>query len=146
MYPLPLIERCRAVGLRWFAGIRLFCDPHARGVLRRRPELWPIGETGRRQVVSDWYVGVIPTDASYVRERGRSADRVLSLPVDGLMLDFLRWPMCWEREIRPGAARSIQYSFDDISVRRFQADTGLPIRGASTAERARFILARHRGL
>ncbi|WP_282204289.1 glycoside hydrolase family 10 protein [Kitasatospora fiedleri] len=78
-------------------------------------------------------------------ETARLAERLTTAlrtaPVDGLLLDFLRWPLHWELELRPGA-RPRSASYDPDTLRQFTARTGLRPPGPGAAA-ARWIAAHH---
>jgi hypothetical protein len=61
--------------------------------------------------------------------------------LDGFMLDFIRWPIHWELELRSGAQRAPESSFDAHTLARFQAESGvkLPIHLYDSAAHARWI-------
>jgi uncharacterized lipoprotein YddW (UPF0748 family) len=45
-------------------------------------------------------------------------------PVDGLFLDFVRWPLHWEIELRPGQRKPLDSSFDPATLVKFEAAYG----------------------
>ena len=148
-YRDDLIELAHEQGFRWFGAIACFSD-HANDhqLLQRRPELWPIEESGRLRPQMEWYIGVTPTFHDYNQSILEMALRVVEThPLDGLFLDFVRWPVHWEIEARTGAAPSSQSSFDPHTMERFQQETGIRLPGELTdsAGRARWILAHHSG-
>jgi hypothetical protein len=137
------IDQTHDAGLRFYAGIACFSD-HASNfsLLNERPELWPILEDGSRRQQLEWYVGMTPTD------RRRQEDVLANIgavarahPIDGLFLDFVRWPLHWEIELRPGRPRALDSSFDATSLARFEAAAGVaPAPGLGvTAEKAAWI-------
>ena len=145
-YRDDLIELAHERGLGWFGAIACFSD-HANNhqLLRRRPELWPVGESGRSRPQMEWYVGVTPTFPDYNQSILEMAQRVVEThPLDGLFLDFIRWPIHWELEARAGASPS-QSSFDPHTLERFQEEMGISLPAGSTgiADRARWILTHH---
>jgi len=146
-YSDDVIEVAHRLGLRWFGGIACFSDhTHSHRLLQDRPELWPIDETGQRRPQMEWYIGVTPTFEDYNASRLELADRLVrNHDLDGLFLDFIRWPVHWELELRSGAAPPLQSSFDAHTLTRFQAETGieLPADLADTSRRARWILTHH---
>lgn len=145
-YRDDLITLAHGMGLRWFGGIACFSD-HARQyqVLRHRPEMWPIDETGVPRPQMEWYVGLTPTFEDYNASRLDLAERLVRAhQLDGFFLDFIRWPIHWELELRPGASRPMQSSFDPHTLARFQRQAGisLPADLAGAAGRAAWILDR----
>ena len=55
VYRDDLIDQAHGRGLLWIGGVACFSD-HAHGhqLLRDRPELWPIDETGQRIAPIEW--------------------------------------------------------------------------------------------
>ena len=120
------IEATHDSGLRFYAGVACFSDHSANfRFIKERPELWPILENGERRAQMEWYVGMTPIDS-------RRQDEVLATigsiartyPVDGLFLDFVRWPLHWEIELRPGQAKPLDSSFDPTTLAKFEAAFG----------------------
>ncbi|HEU4797633.1 MAG TPA: putative glycoside hydrolase, partial [bacterium] len=139
------IELAHSFGLRWFAGVACFSD-HANQnrAVRERPELWPVTETGRRRRPMEWYVGITPTYEDYAEARLDLIARLAAQHAfDGFMLDFVRWPLHWELECRPGAQPQ-QASFDPHTLQRFQEFAGRAISGRTAALKAARILAEMR--
>ncbi|GAA4432853.1 hypothetical protein GCM10023148_38420 [Actinokineospora soli] len=139
--PPWLVPAARDAGLAVLVGVACHSD-HADPVLPRRPDLWPVEADGRRRARQEWYIGLIPTDpdhnAGVVR---RCARLVAEGGVDGVIADFLRWPMHWELELRgPGHAES---SFDPITLARFADWTGVTV-PTDPAAAARAIHGAHR--
>jgi hypothetical protein len=113
-YRDDLIEWTHERGFRWFGAIACFSD-HANDhqLLRKRPELWPVEESGRPRPQMEWYIGVTPTFNDYNQSILERAQRVVEAhSLDGLFLDFIRWPIHWELEARAGAPTPSQSSFD----------------------------------
>ena len=137
-----MMQATHMVGLRFFAGVACFSD-HASNFrsLNRRPELWPILENGERRPQMEWYVGMSPTDN---RRREEALAEIKSIarayPVDGIFIDFVRWPLHWEIELRPGRERPLDSSFDGTTLAKFQEAKGaLPRDLYTTSERAAWI-------
>lgn len=80
-YELRAVDAAHKAGLRFFAGVACFSD-HASNFrrLRKRPELWPVLENGRRRPQMEWYVGLSPTDCTQqevcLRRSSRSRARI----------------------------------------------------------------------
>ena len=84
----------------------------------RAPELWPVLETGERRAAD----GVVcrhhadrssPSSECSLNDPSRSPRRY---PIDGLFLDFVRWPLHWEIELRPGRTAPPDSSFDPVTL------------------------------
>jgi hypothetical protein len=141
-YELSVVDATHNAGLRFFAGVACFSD-HASNFryLRERPELWPVLENGARRPQMEWYVGMSPTDRRR-QEEALSQIRLIArtFPIDGLFLDFVRWPLHWEIELRPGRDRPFDSSFDAATLAMFEKATGaLPRYLDSTKARAAWI-------
>ena len=146
-YDAAAIDAVHKLGLRFYAGVACFSD-HARNFakLTARPELWPILETGKRRPQMEWYVGVSPTN----REHQQAILSLIgsigsSYEIEGLFLDFVRWPLHWEIELRPGRPSPPDSSFDKATLKRFAEATGVvpPPRLDTVAGRATWIHEHH---
>ena len=61
-------------------------------------------------------------------------------PVDGIFVDFARWPLHWEIELRPGRERPLDSSFDSATLAKFEeATSALPPDLNTTPARAAWI-------
>jgi Putative glycosyl hydrolase domain len=141
-YDLSALDATHNARLRFFAGVACFSD-HASNFrsLNQRPELWPVLENGERRPQMEWYVGMSPTDS---RRREEALAEIRSIartyPVDGIFLDFARWPLHWEIELRPERDRPLDSSFDAATLAMFEEATGaLPRDLDTTAARAAWI-------
>jgi hypothetical protein len=146
-YDPAAINAVHDLGLRFYAGIACFSD-HATSFreLANRPELWPVLETGKRRPQMEWYIGISPTDRRHQEEiLARIRSIAAAYPVDGLFLDFVRWPVHWEIELRPDRPRAPDSSFDTATLAKFQEATGVSIPPGLDAvpARAAWIRARH---
>ena len=146
-YDEAAIDAAHEAGLRSYAGIACFSD-HATSFhkIRERPELWPVLETGERRPQMEWYVGITPTDRRKQREVLSTIQSVAAAyPIDGLFLDFVRWPLHWEIELRPSHPRPLDSSFDPGTLSTFEEATGveLPPDTVPAEVRADWILKRH---
>ena len=134
-YELSALNATHAAGLRFYAGIACFSD-HASGFrsLRERPELWPVLETGERRTQMEWYVGMSPTDRRRQEEALAQIKTIArAFPIDGFFLDFARWPLHWEIELRPGRGRPLDSGFDPATLAKFEEVAGSLPRSLDTA-------------
>jgi hypothetical protein len=141
-YAHSALDATHKAGLRFFAGLACFSD-HASNFhsLNEQPELWPVLENGERRPQMEWYVGMSPTDR-WRQEEALADIRSIArtYPVDGLFLDFARWPLHWEIELRPGRGRPLDSTFDPATLAKFEEATGpLPRALDSTSARAAWI-------
>jgi hypothetical protein len=122
-YDCSAIDATHNSGLRFYAGVACFSD-HAANFrfIKERPELWPMLENGERRPQMEWYVGMTPIDSRRQEEVlatiGATAQ---TYPVDGLFLDFVRWPLHWEIELRAGRRKPLDSSFDPATLAKFEA-------------------------
>jgi len=146
-YDERAIAIVREAGLSFYAGVACFSD-HGQKFrkLTKRPALWPILQTGDRRPQMEWYIGVTPTDPIHQRDiLSRVRSIATTYHVDGIFLDFIRWPLHWEIELRPGQRHPLDSSFDAKTLELFQAQTGLqlPAELAAVAQRAEWIRNLH---
>ena len=115
-----LIDIVHDHGLAYWASVACFSD-HAEPIRTTRPELTPITAAGTPREQQEWYVGLIPTDDAYNADvLRRCADMSHRYEIDGIALDFLRWPLHWELELRPGAV-PIDSSFDETTLQKYRS-------------------------
>jgi hypothetical protein len=141
-YDRSAIAFAHEAGLRFYAGVACFSD-HASNfrLLKERSELWPILEDGEPRTQMEWYIGMSPTDRQRREEAlGIIRSTATNYPIDGLFLDFVRWPLHWEIELRSGRPRPLDSSFDANTLKQFEEATGLLPHGLKTpAGRAAWI-------
>jgi hypothetical protein len=145
-YEAAVVDRAHDLGLRFYAGIACFSDHATRFQrLAQRPELWPILESGERRPQMEWYVGMSPADRGHQKEILAAISSIATdNPIDGLFLDFVRWPLHWEIELRPGRPLPPDSSFDDGTLNQFIKATGIvPALLDSPRSRAAWIRAHH---
>ena len=143
-YRHDLIDLVHQADMRFIGGIACFMN-HG-DILQERPTLWPVLETGERRPRMEWYIGVKPTHADYRAERLEVVERIMQqYDLDGFCLDFVRWPLHWEQELRPDLPAPLDSSFDPETVRQFLAFARLdmPPDCQSTTQQARWILDQH---
>jgi hypothetical protein len=129
-YRPEIIAEVRDSGLAFWGGISCFLHRNSwENVLERDPSLTPILSTGERRPMIEWYNGIPPTARAY-REarRAQVVELVTQHRFDGFLLDFIRWPMHWEIELRPGHPPPLDNSFDEVTLLEFRArsDVDLP--------------------
>src|SRR5438552_6602610 len=83
-YDAAAVQATHDLGLRFYAGVACFSDHGSNfAKLARRPELWPILETGERRPQMEWYIGVSPTDRTHQQGiLGAIASIAATFPVD----------------------------------------------------------------
>jgi len=81
----------------------------------------------------EWYIGISPTDRRRQQHVVAEIVRIArTYAIDGLFLDFVRWPLHWEIELRPGRSRPLDSSFDAATLAAFEEATGSLPRGLDT--------------
>jgi len=132
-----LIRRCREEGAKVYAemGIMSGASP---ADYRAHPEVQPIGTNGRPLPEVPGYTAFACPLARWWRERRLAqTERLLGEhELDGLWLDFIRYPGRWERS-QPTLD---QGCFCDESLTQFEEFADLTIPGHATAQRAAWIL------
>jgi hypothetical protein len=128
-YEPGIIAEARDAGLAFWGGISCFLHRNSTGdVLERDPSLTPILSTGERRQMIEWYNGVPPTARAQREERlAHIVDQVRRHRFDGILLDFIRWPLHWEIEHRPGHPPPLDSSFDEMTLREFRERTDAPL-------------------
>lgn len=118
-------------GVRVFQSTSVFFDPAG---FAARPDLRPVDQHGRVFEPFGWYVGVCPSDQSYLaRKADRIASVVSSLRPDGIFLSFIRFPGFWELWMPDTARSSIaEYCFCARCLDRFALETGHETRDVAT--------------
>lgn len=135
-----LVRALRKKGIRIFAEVPVF---HGRKHWRRHPGSRPVTAAGKPLPRMGWYAGVCPNQAWLRKDRLRLIDRLVRRRgVDGIWLDFIRYPARWEGR-KP---RLVQTCFCPTCLRRLAADTGIapPASARTPRARARWILDNHR--
>lgn len=133
--PEWLVPTAHDLGMAALVAVACFSD-HADPILPENPHLWPIEATGRRRPRQEWYTGLIPTDETHNAGVVERCARLAEQGVDGVIADFIRWPMHWELELRV-PERHQETSYDAITLTRFAEWSGVtvPNEPASAAER-----------
>ncbi len=128
----------QAVGLKVYGSHSVFLD---------NENLWekiagsrPITASAEPAPVQEWYRPLLPTSQAVRELRLKQlADLVSEMPLDGVWLDFIRWPARWES----GDPKLYQSSFDQTTLAQFQIETGvfLPASHAEATAASEWILA-----
>lgn len=131
------VATARAAGLAVYAEFSVF---QGEVWWRETPASRPITATGEPLQAEGWYHGLNPSLPALFRRRLIDLERLLrDHDLDGVWLDFIRWPCHWE-------VRSPYLpltSFDRQTVARFAADEGIDIADGEPAALATLILQRY---
>lgn len=106
-------------GLNVFAEFNCFSGKHWWETV---PESRPVLRDGSPMEPDGWYHGVNPTVPEIHEDRLNALEHLIQgHEIDGVWLDFIRWPCHWE-VAQPKLART---GFDAGTRRRFTQDTGV---------------------
>ena len=131
------VQAAHAAGLRVYAEFGCFVG---RAWWDRIPASRPITAEAAALEPEGWYHGVNPANPAVREERLAALERLLcEHELDGVWLDFIRWPCHWEVH-EPRLAHT---SFDPITLAAFGRDTGLSIPLDDPAVAASVLLGRH---
>ena len=134
-----LVRALHARGIKIYAEIGFFVGEQ---LWQKYPESRPIKADGQPLEKIEWYAGVTPTIPAVQEDRLNALRKLVdSTEVDGVWLDFIRWPAKWERP-DPILPRT---SFDPVTLKQFQEKTGVAIPGnlKSVPEIADWIFENH---
>jgi hypothetical protein len=135
-----LVGALKRRGIKVYAEIALFVGKKH---WRRHPESRPITAKGKPIKRQGWYAGVCPNQPWLRAAKLKQIQRLVRrYGVDGVWLDFIRFPGRWEGR-RPKLS---QTCFCPVCLRRFTRETGitLPSSLSGPAPKAQWILAHHR--
>jgi hypothetical protein len=131
------VAAAHAAGMKVYAEIGLFV--HEKW-WKENPASWPITQDGRPLEPEEWYFGVNPSTPAV---RHRLLERLETLltghALDGVWLDFIRWPCHWESPA-PILPRT---SFDSPTLSRFRQVTGLDIPIDSPTKASQMLLGQY---
>lgn len=130
-------DEFRDAGIKVF--VELACFTGARH-WKSHPESRPINADGEPIRKIKWYTGVCPSQDWLRRRLIQRAVGIAKSGVDGIWLDFIRYPAHWEV---PDPLLE-QTCFCPVCLKNFEKATGLQTEGKSAAEKARWILKYHR--
>lgn len=131
-----LAAALRRAGLAVYASMPIFLAQA--GVWERWPESRPVTAAGLPAPVEEWYRPGLPTHAGLRQQRLREIESLLETqPLDGLWLDFIRWPARWEK----GIPALYDSSFDPLTLSRFVDDTGIAVPVDEPVRAAEFLLS-----
>jgi len=106
----------------------------------RVPASRPITDRGQPLEEEDWYYGVNPTVPQVRHERLAALKNLLMAhAIDGVWLDFIRWPCHWEAK-NPYLSHT---SFDPETLARFSRDTGIYLPPSRVSEVAQILLGQY---
>jgi len=138
-YPSRVIDIAHDLGLRFMGGLTCFQSKQA---YIKTPAYRPITLDGQPRPPMNWYHGITPTHTDYQQGRLDALTSMLNTyQLDGVWLDFIRWAMHWEVELRDDTPLPLQSGFDEHTLHLFSewSDITLP-----QTDTAKWILQHHR--
>jgi uncharacterized lipoprotein YddW (UPF0748 family) len=132
---LEWVEALQSAGLRVYASHGIFVDNA--DFWQRLPDSRPITADGEPAPQQDWYRPLRPTH-SEIREMRLNQLETLAadLPLDGIWLDFIRWPARWEKP----DLYLYDSSFDEDTLAQFAEERGIDLPTCDPQEAAGWIL------
>jgi len=134
-----IINQLRKNGIKAYAELSMFSGNY---YWDEHPESRPVLSDGNLVEMDGWYAGICPSQQWLIDQKIKEAENIArEYPIDGLWLDFMRWPTRWEVK-----APKIQHAcFCKSCLKRFQDETGVRIPEAlkSTKEISRWIYKNH---
>jgi hypothetical protein len=131
------VDAAHAAGLKIFAEFGCFVGKQW---WQNVPESRPITASGEPLASDEWYYGVNPTLPQVRQARLQALEQLLTdVAIDGVWLDFIRWPCHWEVH-SPYLPHT---SFDPGTLARFCADTGRQVAEDDAVLAAQRLLAQH---
>ena len=116
-----LAEVLRRGGIKIFAEFGVFVGE---SYWNRYPDSRPLTAKGQPLEMIEWYAGVNPSNEQVRKEKLANFQEMLEkYPLDGIWLDFIRWPCRWEKS----TPRLEATSFDSATVKKFSGDTGIKL-------------------
>jgi hypothetical protein len=138
-YQAPgFVEAVHAAGMKIYAEFGCF---FGESWWQKLPASRPITDSGEPlQAEGGWYYAVNPASPEVRREQLEALARLLTdYALDGVWLDFIRWPCHWEVHT-PYLPRT---SFDPDTLARFSQDTGSTLPAGDAGTSARVVLERY---
>ena len=140
-YDDDMIAGVHDMGMRFMGGLKCFLDNDA---VEQHPELHPITVDGEPRPQMNWYIGVTPTYELYAQRRLDALEgMVMNHQLDGVWLDFIRWSLHWEQELRDDTPPPLESSFDSHTLTRFADYADLAMPTGTTQEQVNWILKHH---
>ena len=134
-----LIDQLHKNGIKAYAEIVIFLGQDH---WVKHPESRPILSDGNLAELDGWYAGVCASQEWLINQKIKEAEDIAkNYRIDGLWLDFIRWPTRWDVKIP-----KIQHTcFCATCLKGFQKETGIemPEKLKSTKEISEWIYKNH---
>jgi len=134
-----LVDQLHRAGIKVFVEVSFFVGEKW---WRDYPVSRPVKDNGTLLEKEDWYAGVNPMDTDVFKAVLNKIQRIItSNTVDGIWLDFFRWPCHWESP-KPNL---YQTSFDDRTINLFLTEKRITIPNniSNPIKRNQWILEKH---
>jgi len=136
-YSLKLIKSLHNHGIQFFASFSVFANST---ILQKHPELAAINAEGEEMEAIEGYVGLCPTNERYRMKKLEDLSKLVErYDLDGVWLDFIRYPSKWEKP-KPILR---QYCFCQSCLQKFSKYTGILLLGEKIQDKAEVILSKH---
>ncbi len=116
-----LIENLQHEGIRTYAEIKIFFGEQ---YWKEHPESRPLLSNGSLAEKEDWYAGICPSQEWLIEKKIHEVEEIVkTYHIDGVWLDFIRWPTKWEE-------KDIKFQhtcFCDSCLERFQKEKNINI-------------------
>ena len=131
------VEAVHQAGLKVYAEYGCFVG---KNWWTKVPASRPVTDEGKPLETDDWYHGLNPTTPQVRQERLEALEKLITdHDIDGVWLDFIRWPCHWEFP-EPHLPRT---SFDPDTLSLFSRDTGIELGATDAVTAARTLLGRY---
>ena len=129
-----LSEVLRQGGIKIFAEFSVFAGEK---YWEKFPHSQPVTANGKLLEKEEWYAGVNPSNEQVRKEKLADFQAMLeTCQLDGVWLDFIRWPCHWE-VVDPHLELT---SFDRDTLDKFSKDTGIELDSVDDPVRAARLL------
>ncbi len=109
-------------------------------VIEEHNSAWPIDETGQRSPRQTWFLGICPTNETFITSRLKALKQLVTTQqLDGVWLDY----MYWHAQFEDSCPRLSETCFNESCMNRFQEETHTTVKGTKPEEWARDILRKH---
>jgi len=109
----------RSNGVKVFVEISLFVGNE---IWQKYPDSRPVDRNGQAMEATDWYYGVCPNHPKVREMKLEIINQLIeTYEIDGLWLDFIRYPCRWEKVRSP---QIIEYCFCKNCQDKFKQDMG----------------------
>jgi len=117
------VKKFKDKKIKVYAEVGLFCG---QDLLKKYPDARAISREGKLKKKVDWYMGTCPNHPRIRREKLEVIKRIVDkFPVDGVWLDFIRYPSHWET-VKPELT---EYCFCQTCLKKFKKEVGVDHEG-----------------